>query len=493
MTISFIAGATYSFTTTHGYDEQYVRAWIDFNNDGTFTNDTSERVASVSGEYYLEITQGIISIPSSVLAGTYRMRIATRYGTYPTPCVNSDGFAYGEAHDYTVNITVPTCVTPTTLSVSNTTATAATLNWVSTGTNFDVELVTSGTAPTGTPTYTGVNAPFTTTTPLSASTAYQFYVRANCMADGLSDWAGPFSFSTLCAPQIAPIVPESFTNYGTDAPTPLCWSEAKGAVTANSELTGSTSKWNCGNFANTCSDKGARVNLYGNQTGDWLISPQIDLATTSGVYRVKYDMAVTNYYGTTLQSTLGTHIVRLIISTDGGETWSVDNSLTTYTGAGNYSNTGQTEVINLTDYSGIVKFAFVATTSSTSPDLYFFIDNFVIEEIPSCLEPADLTATDVTATGATLSWVSDGSLFDIEIVESGEEPTGMPTYEGVTNNFTTTTPLTGSTTYNYWVREDCGNDDLSIWAGPFAFATLCGVADVPYVMPINATTGTDLP
>src|SRR5690606_36104821 len=75
---------------------------------------------------------------------------------------------------------IPSCPVPSTLSVSNITATAATLNWVSTGTSFDVELVTSGTAPTGTPTYTGVNAPFTTTTPLSASTAYEFYVRQNC-------------------------------------------------------------------------------------------------------------------------------------------------------------------------------------------------------------------------------------------------------------------------------------------------------------------------
>src|SRR5690606_22971943 len=42
MTISFIAGATYSFTTTHGYFYHYVRAWIDFNIYGTFTNDTPE-------------------------------------------------------------------------------------------------------------------------------------------------------------------------------------------------------------------------------------------------------------------------------------------------------------------------------------------------------------------------------------------------------------------------------------------------------------------
>src|SRR5690606_30335395 len=104
-----------------------------------------------------------------------------------------------------------------------------------------------------------------------------------------------------------------------------------------------------------------------------------------------------------------------------------------------------------------------------------------------------LTATDITATGATLSWTSDGSLFDVEILEEGETPTGEPTYEGVTNNFTTTTPLTGSTTYNYWVRQDCGDDDLSIWTGPFSFATLCVPVDtLPYIENFDTYgTGTD--
>src|SRR5690606_4417998 len=105
-----------------------------------------------------------------------------------------------------------------------------------------------------------------------------------------------------------------------------------------------------------------------------------------------------------------------------------------------------------------------------------------IVEVPTCFPPTALTATDLTTTGATLSWTSDGSLFDVEILEEGEDPTGVPTYEGVSNNFTTTIPLTGSTIYNYWVRQDCGDDDLSIWAGPYSFTTACvPVVTLPYV------------
>src|SRR5690606_32649238 len=126
---------------------------------------------------------------------------------------------------------------------------------------------------------------------------------------------------------------------------------------------------------------------------------------------------------------------------------------------------------------------------------YSEIEDYAVNILaaPTCLPVTDLTATDITATGATLSWTSDGSLFDVEILEEGETPTGEPTYEGVTNNFTTTTPLTGSTTYNYWVRQDCGDDDLSIWTGPFSFATLCVPVDtLPYIENFDTYgTGTD--
>src|SRR5690606_7074587 len=63
--------------------------------------------------------------------------------------------------------------------------------------------------------------------------------------------------------------------------------------------------------------------------------------------------------------------------------------------------------------------------------------------------------------------------FDIEFGETGFTPTGTPTtgYTGITNSFATLTGLTAETHYQFYVRQDCGDDDSSLWAGPFSFFT----------------------
>src|SRR5690554_6920976 len=100
------AGGTYEWSTTHNYGYQHVKIWIDVNGDNVF-DDTTELVdyaQSPSGSGYT-VTEGEVTIPAIFPPGTYRMRIATRYGISPptdfTPC-NTAG--YGEAHDYTVQI-----------------------------------------------------------------------------------------------------------------------------------------------------------------------------------------------------------------------------------------------------------------------------------------------------------------------------------------------------------------------------------------------------
>src|SRR5690606_16064346 len=210
-----------------------------------------------------------------------------------------------------------------------------------------------------------------------------------------------------------------------------------------------------------------------------------DLGSTPGAFRVKYDMAVTSYSGTTAQSTLGSHIVRVIVSTDGGATWSVNNTVKTYTGVGSYSNTGQTETVNLSEYSGVVKIAFVATTSSYSPDVYFFIDNFLVEEIPSCLEPTDLTATNITSNSADLSWTSDGETFDIKWGMSGFDVETEGTLEEGFENGGTLSGLASQTTYQFYVRQNCGGGDLSVWAGPFSFTTLLANDNIEGAIPVE--------
>src|SRR5690606_7156800 len=129
--------------------------------------------------------------------------------------------------------------------------------------------------------------------------------------------------------------------------------------------------------------------------------------------------------------------------------------------------------------------------TSTSAELSWISDGdlFDVEivEIPSCIEPDDLDANNITSTSAELSWISDGDLFDVEIVEAGEDPTGTPTDTGVGNPFTTVTPLDPATDYEYYVRQDCGAGDLSEWRGPFAFTTECTVFEDPFTENFDTT------
>src|SRR5690606_16393890 len=98
---------------------------------------------------------------------------------------------------------------------------------------------------------------------------------------------------------------------------------------------------------------------------------------------------------------------------------------------------------------------------------------FAVIEQPSCMPPVGLTVEGVTFTSANLSWSSSGTLFDVEWGLQGFTPTGTPTtgFAGITGTSVSLTDLTPETYYQYYVRQDCGDDDLSLWTGPFTFYT----------------------
>ena len=95
--------------------------------------------------------------------------------------------------------TLETCPTPSSLGASNIMETSADLDWTENGsaTSWNIEIVdlTAGGTATGTPTASGVSNPYSATG-LVGDNNYEFYVQADCGVDGVSSWAGPFSFST---------------------------------------------------------------------------------------------------------------------------------------------------------------------------------------------------------------------------------------------------------------------------------------------------------
>ncbi|PIE99569.1 MAG: peptidase C10 [Polaribacter sp.] len=77
--------------------QMYWKVWMDYNNDKTFS-DSSERLVAFKGS---RAGSGYIKIPSNLQKGKYRLRVAMKYGSYPSPC---ESFKYGEVEDYTVVI-----------------------------------------------------------------------------------------------------------------------------------------------------------------------------------------------------------------------------------------------------------------------------------------------------------------------------------------------------------------------------------------------------
>ncbi len=94
---SYTLSVTPTWTGTK-YNEG-ISAWIDFNQDGDFT-DSGEQIFSNAASQISPVT-GTISIPSSALTGETRLRVSMKYNGTPTSC---EAFDYGEVEDYTVNI-----------------------------------------------------------------------------------------------------------------------------------------------------------------------------------------------------------------------------------------------------------------------------------------------------------------------------------------------------------------------------------------------------
>ncbi len=376
---------------------------------------------------------------------------------------------------------------PTSLSSNSVNSNSATISWSAAspapGSGYEYYVSTSSMpAPTAAATATGSVGAGTTSANLSGlspATPYYFWVRSNCDGTNKSAWAGSGTFTTSCAPELAPTNTQTFVTFTGAAPAPACWSEATGSVAATSTLSGTTSKWtNSTGFANTGTNVGAKINLYGTNAGDWLISNQIDLGSTPGLYRVKYNMAVTSYAGTTAQTTLGTHIVRVIVSTDGGNTWSNANTIKTYTGVGTYSNTGQIETINLTGYSGIVKIAFVATTSSTSPDIDFHIDDFKVELVPTdAVDYANIQFPGVSTTTPGTSVDIFGQAYKAGLTEAAGAATGLSVWysKNATDVDPSSSAWTGTWTAATFNVQSGNNDE---WKG--AITPIPGQADTYY-------------
>ena len=108
-----------------------------------------------------------------------------------------------------------------------------------------------------------------------------------------------------------------------------------------------------------------------------------------------------------------------------------------------------------------------------------YIDNVVVDEMPDCLNPISVQASNLGSQSATLSWTEAGTATQWRTLCS---TTPITDFSGTTPA-TVTTPsisyntLSPNTTYYFYVQSVCGSD-FSAWSSTI-FTTTCGIASLP--------------
>jgi hypothetical protein len=385
----------------------------------------------------------------------------------------------------------PACPQVSDLALDANTSSEATISWTENGSaaSWNVIYGAPGFDPTTAGTTEVASAIPYTITGLTASTEYDVYVQADCGGD-LSTMAGPLTFTTDCGVYTPPFA-EDFATY-----VPNCWSESEDTLSDPIDLTASTSSlWTSDDFANNTSNtQSARLNIYGTSREEWLISPQIDLGDGSVPYQLEFDLALTDYGNAAPPETGGTDdVFAVVISTDGGATWTEANVLRRWDNAGSpyvyndISYTGEHIIIDLSAYTNTVKIAFYGESFVTNADNDLFVDNVEVLETPTCQAPSTLVLENITQTEATLSWTENGTATNWNLVYGapGFDPTSGGTVVAADAIPYTITGLTAATAYDVYVQSDCGGT-LSSFSAPLTINTACDAFAVPYTQDFEA-------
>lgn len=284
-----------------------------------------------------------------------------------------------------------------------------------------------------------------TVTGLSANTSYTFGVRAVCPAgDG---HVATVSAVTACGAVSLPLT-EDFES----AQTFSCWTTAQTA-----SGTGRSSENAHGGSYSFCFH-------YNSNPPQYLISPELEGVVNGVTVDFLYANESNNFPESFAvgYSTTG--------NTSEAFTWLPE--VTNVTTSGNFAS--YSEII------AVPGVKYVAIKYTSNDQYYLYIDNVVIDEVPSCLPVADLTVDSVTASSVFLSWSqSDSGAATYSIyVDSVELVTDLSdTHYEVTD-------LEGATAYTFSVVAYCTETDASP-AATVSAMTDCGEGSCQLTFQVN--------
>jgi hypothetical protein len=408
--------------------------------------------------------------------------------------VGISGLATGAQYNYrvrancSVGTTSPTSaqfstlcnVTPTGLSASSITNSSATLSWSASAgaVSYDVDykLTSSGTwtnAATATAT-TSIDI-----SSLATGVQYDYRVRANCSVGSTSYTSA--QFSTLCNVAPTGLSASSITN----SSATLSWSASAGAVSydVDYKLTSSGTWTNAATATASTS-----VGISGLATG------------AQYNYRVRANCSVGTTSPTSAQFSTLCNIAPSTLSASSITISSASLSWSSAQGAASYdvdykasssgiwiniatATTSTSVSLNSLNYN--TSYDWRVRTNCSAGSSSYSSDQFTTET-PSCDAPSSLTATNLSATGATVSWssVASAASYDVDYKVSTSS-VWINAVSATTSTSAILNGLASVTNFDWRVRTNCIYSNTSDYTVGQQFRTLLAAG---CTTPVNLAT-----
>ena len=423
-----LTGGTYGVSVSL-YAKAYSASYLDHFQIGYTTDATATDPSTFTYGSLITSTTSWTEYTAECPAGTARVAIK-----YDSDNYNDGWYLYLDDFSFTA---ASSCIAPTNAVATYTSGTTATVTWEGDAKAYNIDV--NGTITND------VTSPYVLN--VTPATTYTIKVQANCGGEQ-SGWVNAGTFTTDCPTSYSIPYIYDFENEGGIN----CWTLDGNVGLDNADP----------EFAHTGNN--FVIFSYTTTPPQYLISPEL-----SGIVK---GLHVEFYYR---QYTNGVETFHVGYSTtdDDPNSFIWGNEITASTTYQRFS----------ANYPAETKY--VAIKHTSDDQYYLFVDDFVFEEISSCLEPSNVVASNETTTGATLGWTAGGeeTSWDIYVTSNETDVPNDGTTPTVSNTSTNPYPLTGltaATTYYAYVRAKCSSTDFSAWSSPAIFNTDCIDKDLPY-------------
>jgi hypothetical protein len=344
------------------------------------------------------------------------------------------------------------CPKPTGLAYSNVTTNSATLTWeAGDASAWILEYATSSD-------FTDATSENVTGTAskaiegLTAQTHYYVRVKANCGADGESEWCNAIDFTTACAAIVVDADHDFFEGFEGTTFAPDCWDR----------IAAGSYNWSRYTYTTHQGSGSAYSGYYGDI---YLVMPELQIANGTTDVWLKF------WSNNSYPSDYDKNSVVLLDGETEIELWSPES----------VSNSWTEAAINLSEYKGqTIRLAFKYEGSNAHG---WYLDDITVAFDPTCMKPSDVALVDgtLTAHSAKISWTdnTENPLGYILLVNDQE-------VDADENPFTL--DLTPETQYTVRVKAVCTTEDTSDLSTDYATFTTPPTCFAPTAVSVPDST-----